>query len=284
MTEGKFTESDADNDGLVKREAGQQLNSVLARESGKLYTKFRAYCEENDLDPSVVLGDMVLRSIRSEEFAQEVSATVVDVEKLNKGQVRREDLELVTDIIDEFGGEEDDSMDPVDRMLEERLSAVGQGPLGNLNEQSKERRNGKDRKIEKLEREIERLKRGESGDDNTGDTRTRETNTQPPSEESQDVDSLFGDSSNDDDRDVDSEPDIPDGVSEDNEAGEVDNLFDGDDGDDDDNDSGSSTVETVDLGHDETETDNLDEDGPMNGEPEAPFSTDSAEEEVVKDE
>lgn len=284
MTEGKFTESDAENDGLVKREAGQQLNSVLARESGKLYTKFRAYCEENDLDPSVVLGDMILRAIRSEEFAQEVSSTVVDVEKLDKGQIRREDLELVTDIIDEFGGNEDEGMDPIDKMLEERLNAVGEGPLGNLSKQSDERRNGKDEKIRRLEREIEELKREAMGDTDTSDTRTRETNTTTQSEEPQDVDSLFDSDGNTDNGDDDVRSDVSDDAVEDGEATEVSDLFDGDDDGGDGDDGSDNAVEHVDLGHEEPEPEDLDEDGPMNGEPEPNFSTDDAEEEVVDDE
>jgi hypothetical protein len=274
MTDGKFTESDAENDGLVKREAGQQLNSVLARESGKLYTKFRAYCEENDLDPSVVLGDMILRSIRNESFAQEVSSTVVDVEQLDKGQIRREDLELVTDIIDQFGDEEEDEPDPIDQMLQERLSAVGQGPLGNLNQQSNGSLSGKDRKIQRLEREIEQLKQEQMGAPEQNGANVHEEEAPPETEDPQDIDSLFDsdDGDNQERQEADEDPvteDAPEAEEQD-----VSDLFD-DDADD---------VEQVNLGHEEAEVDDLDEEGPMKGEPDVQFSTEEADDEVSDNE
>jgi len=192
MSDGEFTESDAENDGLVKREAGQQLNSVLARESGQLYTKFRNYCDELGRDPSIVLGDMVLRAISDDGFAQEVAGTVVDTEKLNRGEVKREDLEMVTDIIEQFGDTQDKGDDPIDKMLEERLSAVGQGPLGGIG-QAQQQGGGKDQRIEQLEREIQRLKQSDGDGGGGSRTRTGEQSTSERTQPDTDIDDLFGD-------------------------------------------------------------------------------------------
>jgi polyhydroxyalkanoate synthesis regulator phasin len=192
MSDGEFTESDAENDGLVKREAGQQLNSVLARESGQLYTKFRNYCDELGRDPSIVLGDMVLRAISDDGFAQEVAGTVVDTEKLNRGEVKREDLEMVTDIIEQFGDTQDEGDDPIDKMLEERLSAVGQGPLGGIG-QAQQQSGGKDKRIEQLEREIQRLKQSDDGGEGGSPTRAREQSMSGRTRPDTDIDDLFED-------------------------------------------------------------------------------------------
>lgn len=254
MSDGTFTESDAENDGLVKREAGQQLNSVLARESGELYTKFREYCDELGLDPSIVLGDMVLRAIRNEEFAQEVAGTVVNVEKLNRGKVKREDLEMVTDIIEQFSGNSDGGQDPIDDMLEERLSAVGQGPLGAVNDQRQQNGSAKDQRIRELEQQIQELKRDQGGGTNDTRTRTREQSTPEPSEPGSDIDSLFDDGGSE--GGPEPEPEQAEGEE----------------------------PEVVDLGATEAEGGAGTREDGMTAEPDDPFNTDNATQEEVENE
>ena len=254
MSDGKFTESDAENDGLVKREAGQQLNSVLARESGELYTKFREYCDNIGRDPSIVLGDMVLRAIRNEEFAQELAGTVVNVEKLNRGEVKKEDLEMVTDIIEKFSDDQESGRDPIDKMLEERLDAVGQGPLGAMNEQRQQNGRAKDQRIRELERQIEELKQQRGGNTNDTRTRTREEGTSEPEEPKSDIDSLFDDDGSDDD--VETEVEEPE----------------------------SEDAEIVNLGGPEGESAEDTRGDAMTAEPEDPFNTDNATQEEVGNE
>jgi len=223
-----FTEEDAENDGLIKREVGQQLNSVLSRKSGKLYTKFLEWCQENDRDPAKVLGDMVLRSMRDEAFAQELSGTVVDLGALKRQQIREEDLELVTGLIERFDDTDDSGGDPIESLIEKRIQAIGSGPMGQIGEQMKERKanTAKDAEIRRLEQKIDNLtnQMGQASQNGQEQASQQSQNTQ---EEEKDVDDLFGDSngSNDDGN-------IPDDSDDDN--------VDGGDGD---------SVETVDLGH-----------------------------------
>jgi len=228
-----FTEEDAENDGLIKREVGQQLNGVLSRKSGKLYTKFRQWCEENDRDPANVLGDLVLRSMRDEGFAQELSGTVVDIAALNRQQIREEDLELVTGLINRFDDGDDGGDDPIEGLIEQRIQAIGSGPMGQMGDAISPDRNGgnKDQKIQRLEREIQRLN-SKVEDDNSRSNGTEQTTTTETTEETQDVDDLFGNGSN-------TKPTDDDDSGEDN----------GDSGS-----SGADTVETVDLGHDEDDS------------------------------
>jgi len=266
MGDGGFTESDAENDGLVKREAGQQLNSVLARESGELYTKFRKYCDKIGREPSTVLGDMILRAIQNDDYAQDVASTVVDVERLNSGEVKKEDLEMVTDIIQQFSDQEEQGRDPVDKMLEERLSAVGQGPLGAVEEQRQQGSATKDKKIRDLERQIEELKQQNQRQEEPNTTRTREPQQETVTEETNDIDDLF--EGGDEDSGGGEEPE--------QERQSTDDLFSGDSGEEDNESEEQEEPEFVNLG-DDTEGAEPDEDNePMTAEPEEPFSTDDA--------
>lgn len=266
MTEGEFTEADAENDGLVKREAGQQLNSVLARESGELYTKFRKYCDKIGRDPSTVLGDMVLRAVQNDSYAQELASTVVDVEKLNSGEVKREDLEMVTDIIQQFSDDDEEEMDPIDKMLEERLSAVGQGPLGAMNEERKQNNVGKDQKIQRLESEIEQLKQQRGGQPNNNTSRTREEEQPTQSKDKGDIDDLFDD---------DNEPE-DDGSEQEGSEQSTDDLFSGDSSEEDDESEEQETVEFQNLGSDEDDEAGELDGEPMTAEPDEPFSSEDA--------
>lgn len=266
MTDGEFTESDAENDGLVKREAGQQLNSVLARESGELYTKFRKYCDNIGRDPSVVLGDMILRAIQNDSYAQEVASTVVDVERLNSGEVKKEDLEMVTDIINQFSDQEEQGRDPIDKMLEERLSAVGQGPLGAVDENRRNSGAAKDKKIRELERQIEELRRQREEPNETHTTDVGETREEPRREGGNSIDDLF---------DNDSEEEGG-GKESEEESGGTDDLFpDGEETEEGEAEEEEESV-FVNLGGEPDEADPEEDNDPMTANPDEPFSTDNA--------
>ena len=160
-----FTEEDAENDGLIKREVGKSLNSVMSRQGGELYRKFLDWCDEHDLDPSNQLGEMALRAIQDDGYAQKIAQTTVNPEKLNTDSTRQEDLELVVGLIDEYADDDgDSSFGAIDRLIEKRIEAIGNGPLMQVAEDQQRKKDSasKDEKIRDLEREIERLKRSEN--------------------------------------------------------------------------------------------------------------------------
>lgn len=194
-----FTEEDAENDGLIKREVGQQLNSTLSRKGGKLYQKFMDWCEENDRRPSEVLGDMALRAMRNEDFAQTLSSTTVDMSGLERQSIRREDLELITDMIEQLGVDEsggDKTMEAVDRMIEQRIEAMGSGPLGGMsgNKSNGDSSGGSGREIQRLEKKIERIEQAVAS--NSQSRQETETTTEV-SEPEQTTDDIFSDISSD---------------------------------------------------------------------------------------
>ncbi len=188
-----FTEKDAENDGLIKREAGSQLNSVMSRSGGKLYRKFLQYCEENGRDPATVLGDMILRAIRDEDYAESVSNTVVQPEKLDRDKIKREDVELVNDLIETFSDSDDSGQDPIDDLVQQRLQAIGTGPLGGMGQQRQGSSAGGADKDDVILQRLDNLERKvESNVKQTAQQQQSEQDSAGNQEELQDVDNLFG--------------------------------------------------------------------------------------------
>jgi len=262
-----FTEEDAENDGKVKREAGEELHSVLARESGELYSKFREWCEENGRDPTKVIGDMILRGVKNEGYAENVATTTIDLASLNRQQIREEDLNLVHNLINEFTEDQDDSNDPIDRLIEQRLQAIGNGPMSGLQDTvdgvAQNQQNS--RNVDRLERKIDSLESQLQQEKANGSTPTQENETNDQTQESEkEIDELFEvDSGNeqddsepkDGDEDVvsvssepvsdtgipdDVGPDVPDGVAGDSDSSYIDEEAV--------EDMGDNTVEDVDEG------------------------------------
>ena len=227
-----FTEEDAENDGLIKREAGSQLNSVMSRSGGKLYRKFLQYCEENGRDPATVLGDMILRAIRDEDYAEAVSNTVVQPEKLNRDKIKREDVELVNDLIETFSDGSDNGQDPIDELVQQRLQAIGTGPLGAMGQQQQGGGAGGPDKDDVILQRLDNLERKvESNVEQTAQQQQGEQDSEGNQEELQDVDNLFGSEGSDEEQEQ-----IHDGEGNDR----------GSESEDADSDEGESIESTVD--------------------------------------
>ena len=243
-----FTEEDAENDGKVKREAGKDLHSVLARESGELYSKFREWCDENDRDPTKVIGDMILRGIKNEAYAENVAQTTIDLASLKRQQIREDDLRLVNQLINEFTEDEDNSRDPIDQLIEQRLQAIGSGPMSGLQQtvDGVAQNQQNNREVQRLEQKIESLEQQLKQNGDSADNVTQDDDPNEQTQESKkDIDELFGDSSRDEQDDNESEsesetvvrvdsdtvsdtgvpddvgPDVPDGISGDSGTGNV---------------------------------------------------------------
>jgi hypothetical protein len=188
-----FTQEDAENDGLIKREVGQELNAVLSRQGSELYRLFTEWCDETGRSPSRVLGDMALRSMRDEGFAQELSGVVIDLGKLKSNQIREEDLDMVMDLIDKLDDKGDDdggAMNTIDKMIEQRIEAMGSGPLGGVADNVSNNRDNRrqDGEISQMEERIERIEQAVIGQ------QQQQNNTSEPQQTGgggQGVDELF---------------------------------------------------------------------------------------------
>lgn len=188
-----FTQEDAENDGLIKREVGQELNSVLSRQGSELYSLFSEWCSETGRNQSRVLGDMVLRAMRDEGFAQELSGVVIDLGKLKSNQIREEDLDMVMDLIDKLDDQEDgpdSAMDSIDAMIERRIEAMGSGPLGGVAESVGQSQGGggDSSASSDVEQRLQRIEQAVMGQQQQA---TNGSQAQDSGSEGQDVDDLF---------------------------------------------------------------------------------------------
>lgn len=273
-----FTENDISNTGKLKREAGAEAFKIASREQAKLFSMFEEVCEANGQDPRTVLGDMIVRAINSDEYANAVFDEVVEIEKLNTDQMRTEDAKLVRELFDALGLDEDGDDDLVDEMVRDRFEAATSGPMGMMVQEGQNgggsqmvsSQTGAGDDVKELKREIEELKSELRGEKENGED--EEDGQDTLADEKKGVDDLF-----DDDGEAGETPSVhddgvddtgdsivgtdTDGDSVDEDVDDVDELFeDSDDGEFVDDDGGQE-VEFVNKGTgEELETTEVDED------------------------
>lgn len=128
MSEDVFTMADAEDDGLVKKEAGNQMAAIAKRESPELFEHFLRVCEEKGREPSSILGGTVLRALEDMDFAKSLSRKEIDMSVLRGDELRKEDVQYVNELADELGLN-DESEDPINKAIEERIRGVSSSPL-----------------------------------------------------------------------------------------------------------------------------------------------------------
>jgi len=188
-----FTESDAANDGLIKREVGKQMAKVAKTQNPQLFEHFENVADEIGRAPADIFGEMAVRALNSENYADQIFNSEVSMKKIRADEIRLEDVKYVKQLSEELGlNDKDETSDPIDELINQRISNVSQSPLENMRK-SKEDPSGVNGQVlehmESLQGEINEMKQkiddGESG--NTASSGSSEHNEQS-------VDSLFGDS------------------------------------------------------------------------------------------
>lgn len=191
-----FTESDAQNDGLIKREVGREMAKVAKTQNPQMFQHFENVCEEVGREPAEVFGEMAVRSLNSEQFANQVLNSEVSMGQIKADEIRLEDVRYVKELSEELGlNQSEDSSDPIDQLINQRLEMVTSSPLDNLKTDRENTRNSNGevlQHMESLQNEIARLEQKIEGEDVEG---TVEDTTTEPDEQS--VDDLFGDGESD---------------------------------------------------------------------------------------
>lgn len=213
-----FTKEDARDDAKIKSEVRGDLLRVAKNQSPQIFEHFERVCHELDQDPGDVLADMLVRAINSQEYADKVSAQKVSMEVIQTGEFRKDDIELVKSLADEFDltpDEEEDNV--VDRIIEKRIESVSTSPLEGLAQEDGGQRGGPDREVEQLEREVSRLQnelqRVKNQDSGGGvEEVDNETSSSGTSRESKkDLDDLFDDGGSEDEETDEGESQEDDG-------------------------------------------------------------------------
>lgn len=191
-----FTEEEAKNDGKIKKEAGSTMAQVAAKEGGELYDAFVEVCNESGQAPSEVLGDYLVRALNNEGFSERVLQTEIDMMTIRADELRKEDLEFVKEIADEFGLMPDDEPHPIRQLVEQRLQAKGGGPLSSLTNNGQSS-NGQSQDVERLEARMNRME-GMLEQMAQDDTPTQHDPAGEPKSSRKSVDDLFAEESDDD--------------------------------------------------------------------------------------
>ena len=164
-----FTETDAQNDGLIKREVGKEMAKVAKTQNPELFEHFDNVCNELGREPWEVFGEMCVRSLNNEQYAQRLMSSEVNMGDLRADEIRLEDVRYVKELTEELGlKQEEQDSDPIDQLINKRLKSVTSSPLDNIgrNNGDVEGVNGEVvQHMESLQHEIERLEAKIDGDD-----------------------------------------------------------------------------------------------------------------------
>lgn len=231
-----FTESDAENDGLIKREVGKEMAKVAKTQNPQVFQHFQNVCEEVGREPAEVFGEMAVRALNSEEYARQVLGAEISMSQIKADEIRLEDVKYVKELSEELGlNQSEEQTDPIDELINQRLQSVTSSPLDNFkrNQENPQGANGQVlQHMESLQNEINRLEQKIDGDG-----QEQETSSETSETGEQSVDDLFGDSEGQDDgvegdvvelSDSDNEPEPEDDAEEATE-GEIEEALEGTD-------------------------------------------------------
>lgn len=186
-----FTESDAANDGLIKREVGREMAKVAKSQNPQVFQHFENVCEEVGREPWEVFGEMAVRSLNNEAYAERVLQSEINMGQIKADEIRLEDVKYVKELSEELGlNQSDESQDPIDKLINQRLEMVTSSPWDNLSRKdaNTDSVNGEVLEhMESLQSEIARLQQKIEGEDAEVSNANQ---TAEPSGKS--VDELFG--------------------------------------------------------------------------------------------
>jgi len=186
-----FTESDAENDGLIKREVGKQMAKVAKTQNPEVFEHFQNVCDEVGRSPADVFGEMAVRALDSEHYSDQILSAEVNMKKIMADDIRLEDVKYVKQLSEELGlNETEQKEDPIDALINQRIENVGRSPIENISK-SREDPSGVDGQVlehmESLQQEINSLRSKIDSDE-----QSRETGNQTTQRNEQSVDDLFG--------------------------------------------------------------------------------------------
>lgn len=191
-----FTESDAENDGLIKREVGREMARVAQSQNPQLYEYFIQVCEEIGREPQDILGEMAVRALDSEEYANRIFESEVSMRDLQANEIRVEDVKYVQELTEQLGiNEQEQQSDPIDDLIQQRLQSVSSSPLGQFNKGNAVAGDSEGKAMEYMEKMERRMERMEQQMNSGGQVEQQPTE-QPASQQKESVDDLFGGSDN----------------------------------------------------------------------------------------
>lgn len=160
MSKGEvFTEEDAENDGLIKKEVGKVMVQNAKTHMPEMFKNFKQVCENKGMEPEELMGHHALTSLRSESHSTMLSEVKVDMGRLNSDEISVQDAKFIQKLTEELGMEESDSKDPIDRLIENRLEAKTGPILPGVDAADTESAEGEiAQRLDSIQKEVNRLK------------------------------------------------------------------------------------------------------------------------------
>lgn len=159
-----FTEEDAENDGKIKAESSGKIMGVAKRESPEIFEHFEKVCDDKGVDPKTQIGDLLIRTLNSEDFADNVLQTEITLQKAKMDNIRLDDLEFIMTIKEKFGdGKQEKSK--IEQLIEQRIDQSTSTPVSNFARNNDGKSNGQNNELvnelRELRQEVQEMKGGE---------------------------------------------------------------------------------------------------------------------------
>lgn len=216
-----FTQEDAQDDAKIKKETRSDLGRVASERSPRIWQHFVNVCDNMNQDPKDVLADMLVRALNNQEYADSISDTEVTMEAISRGDYRKEDIQLVKELSQEFGLEPQENKSIVDKIIEDRIESKATPPWKRAgNEDGGGGSRDLERRLERLEQQNRQLQQ-ELEDERDSDAEESENDyggtSASPSDGRKDIDELFGEEK-DDDEEEDVIVEVEDGPNDDGDG------------------------------------------------------------------
>jgi len=186
-----FTEQDAENNGLIKKEVGKEMKSVAAREMPELYAHFERVAESRGRKPEDIIGERVVKALEDEAYAQQLFETEVNLMQLEQNEIRTDDIEFVQELADSLGLNEETSKDPIEELVMKRIKSSAGTPLSGFSESVEQSRDMGELKAY-LEDTHDRLDKLEQKMDSPEPDTSGESGGSDDSGKGQSLESVFG--------------------------------------------------------------------------------------------
>ena len=183
-----FTEEDAENDGKIKREAGREMAKVAQQVNPEAYEHFLNVCDSRGIKPANLLGEMAVKALNSEAYAEQVFNTEVNMRSVQQNEIRKEDVEFVTEIESMFRDDSGNSKDPIDELIEDRIRNMASSPVSQMRESVSHKSESDDELKEYLAHMNRRMEEMEDLIAQSSDVSEDDVST----DDRQDLDNLFG--------------------------------------------------------------------------------------------
>lgn len=187
------TIEDLDDEGEVKKEAKGDVEGALSRKAPEIYQYYQELADaEIGVRVGIDLIDLLIQCTENDNILEQIKGTVPSLNQVKKNETRKDDLEFVLEMQDQFDGYFDNGggKNVVDELIEAHIESVKQESQRSIDPVQaalgeSDVPNESNGKVERLERELQELRQELREERRGGQPETNETSEPETSNESQ---------------------------------------------------------------------------------------------------